>query len=188
MKDIAIVTDSNSGITQKQAKDLGVTVVPMPFYIDGEMYLEDINLSQEEFYEKLKSDAKISTSQPSPGDVTGLWEQLLAEGYDLGETTQRVAASLFEVLDGFEYYGTSVMTSTRLKEITENGAIVMLPGGEEVVIPADTVIMSVGYRSSMSIAEELKGCTAKIYEIGDSRKVGNILTCISDAYKTALSI
>ena len=92
------------------------------------------------------------------------------------------------LLDGFEYYGTSVMTSTRLKEITENGAIVMLPGGEEVVIPADTVIMSVGYRSSMSIAEELKGCTAKIYEIGDSRKVGNILTCISDAYKTALSI
>ena len=92
------------------------------------------------------------------------------------------------LLDGFEYYGTSVMTSTRLKEITENGAIVMLPGGEEVVIPADTVIMSVGYRSSMSIAEELKGCTAKIYEIGDSRKVGNILTCINDAYKTALSI
>ncbi len=92
------------------------------------------------------------------------------------------------LLDGFEYYGTSVMTSTRLKEITENGAIVMLPGGEEVVIPADTVIMSVGYRSSMSIAEEFEGCTAKIYEIGDSRKVGNILTCISDAYKTALSI
>ena len=92
------------------------------------------------------------------------------------------------LLDGFEYYGTSVMTSTRLKEITENGAIVMLPGGEEVVIPADTVIMSVGYRSSPSIAEELEGCTAKIYEIGDGRKVGNILTCISDAYKAALSI
>ena len=79
MKDIAIVTDSNSGITQKQAKDLGVTVVPMPFYIDGEMYLEDINLSQEEFYEKLKSDAKISTSQPSPGDLCDLWDSLLKE-------------------------------------------------------------------------------------------------------------
>ncbi len=79
MSSIAIVTDSNSGITQAEAKELGVTVVPMPFYIDGEMYLEDITLSQEEFYEKLKSDAKISTSQPSPGELCDLWDSLLKE-------------------------------------------------------------------------------------------------------------
>ena len=77
----AIVTDSNSGITQEKAKTLGITVVPMPFYIDGEMYLEDINLTQEAFYEKLKEDAKISTSQPSPGDLCDLWDALLKE-YD----------------------------------------------------------------------------------------------------------
>jgi len=77
MSKIAIVTDSNSGITQSDAKELGVTVVPMPFFIDGELYLEDINLTQEQFYELLKKDAKISTSQPSPGDLCSLWDELL---------------------------------------------------------------------------------------------------------------
>lgn len=78
---IAVVTDSNSGITQKQAEEMGVTVLPMPFMIDGETYFEDITLTQEEFYDRLKGDADISTSQPSPADVTGLWDQLLKE-YD----------------------------------------------------------------------------------------------------------
>lgn len=74
---IAIVTDSNSGITQFQAKELGVTVIPMPFTIDGVDYFEDINLTQEEFYEKLLNDCSISTSQPSPQDVMDLWDELL---------------------------------------------------------------------------------------------------------------
>ena len=65
MGKVAILTDSNSGITQAQSKELGVKVIPMPFFIDGEQYFEDINLTQEEFYEKLKQDADISTSQPS---------------------------------------------------------------------------------------------------------------------------
>ena len=69
MSKVAILTDSNSGITQAQAKDMGVTVIPMPFFIDGVEYLEDINLTQEEFYEKLKNDADISTSQPSIGTL-----------------------------------------------------------------------------------------------------------------------
>lgn len=64
---IAVVTDSNSGITQKLAKELGVFVLPMPFVINGETFFEDISLSQEAFYEKLQSDAAISTSQPAPG-------------------------------------------------------------------------------------------------------------------------
>lgn len=79
MKKIAIVTDSNSGITQKQAKELGISVLPMPFYINGELYYEDINLTQEAFYEHLSDDAEISTSQPAPGDVTALWDKLLKE-------------------------------------------------------------------------------------------------------------
>ena len=77
----AIVTDSSSGITQALAKELGVYVVPMPFYINDELYFEDITLSQEQFYEKLQSDCTITTSQPAPGDVMGLWDKLLEE-YD----------------------------------------------------------------------------------------------------------
>lgn len=78
---IAIVTDSNSGITQAQAKELGIRVLPMPFYINGELYFEDITLTQKEFYKKLAEDADISTSQPSPANVMELWDELLKE-YD----------------------------------------------------------------------------------------------------------
>jgi DegV family protein with EDD domain len=81
MDKIAVVTDSNSGITQKEAESLGVYVLPMPFYIDKELFYEDINLTQEEFYEKLKEGADISTSAPSPGEVTQLWDKVL-EKYD----------------------------------------------------------------------------------------------------------
>ena len=81
MKKIAIVTDSNSGITQAQAKTMGIYVVPMPFFIDEKLYLEDITLTQEEFYGRLEADSDISTSQPSPGDVMELWEEVLKE-YD----------------------------------------------------------------------------------------------------------
>ena len=79
MKKIAVVTDSNSGITQSAAKELGVFVLPMPFYINEELFLEDITLTQEEFYKNLKED--ISTSQPTPLDVTELWDKVLEE-YD----------------------------------------------------------------------------------------------------------
>ncbi len=78
---IAVVTDSNSGITQGMAEELGVFVLPMPFVIDGETYFEDISLSQEAFYEKLHGDADISTSQPAAGDVLALWDKVL-ENYD----------------------------------------------------------------------------------------------------------
>ena len=81
MGKVAIVTDSNSGITQAEGKELGIRVLPMPFFINGELFYEDITLSQEEFYKKLAEDAEISTSQPSPGDVMDLWEELL-EKYD----------------------------------------------------------------------------------------------------------
>ena len=81
MSKIAVVTDSNSGITQAQAKACGVTVLPMPFYINEELFYEDINLSQEDFYAKLEGNADISTSQPAVGDVLDLWNSLLKE-YD----------------------------------------------------------------------------------------------------------
>ena len=81
MRKTAIVTDSNSGITQRRGRELGIYVLPMPFFIDGELFLEDISLTQEQFYERLGADSEISTSQPSPGDVMELWEKLLRE-YD----------------------------------------------------------------------------------------------------------
>ena len=81
---VAVVTDSNSGITQAQAKELGIFVLPMPFMINGKDYFEDINLTQEEFYEKLEEGSDISTSQPSPEAVTGLWDQVLEEYDQIG--------------------------------------------------------------------------------------------------------
>ena len=81
MAKIAIVTDSNSGITQAEGKKIGIYVLPMPFMIDEFMFYEDIDLTQEQFYEKLKSGANIATSQPSPDSVTSLWDKLLQE-YD----------------------------------------------------------------------------------------------------------
>lgn len=73
----AIVTDSNSGITQKQAEELGIYVLPMPFMINEETYFEDINLTQEEFYLRLDDGANIATSQPSPENVLNLWKEIL---------------------------------------------------------------------------------------------------------------
>lgn len=78
---IGIVTDSNSGITQAQAARMGVFVLPMPFTIDGQDYFEDISLTQQEFYEKLREGSDIATSQPSPEAVMNLWDQVLGE-YD----------------------------------------------------------------------------------------------------------
>lgn len=81
MAKIAIVTDSNSGITQSKASELGIHVLPMPFMIGDKTYFEDIDLSQEQFYEMLKNGDDISTSQPSPEAVMNLWNELLKE-YD----------------------------------------------------------------------------------------------------------
>lgn len=77
----AIVTDSNSGITQDQAKAAGIYVVPMPFMVDGETFYEDLSLSHEMFYKKQQAGADITTSQPSPADIMDLWSRLLKE-YD----------------------------------------------------------------------------------------------------------
>ncbi len=78
---VAVITDSNSGITQAQAKELGIQVLPMPFMIGEETYFEDITLTQEEFYEKLEGGADMVTSQPSPESVLALWKETLKE-YD----------------------------------------------------------------------------------------------------------
>lgn len=74
---IAIVTDTNSGITKKEAEKLGVFLIPMPFIINGNTYYENIDLSIKEFYDYQENNADISTSQPVPGDILDMWENLL---------------------------------------------------------------------------------------------------------------
>lgn len=76
---IGIVTDSNSGITSKEANEWGVTVIPMPFYINGELYYEGLTLNQKEFYKFLEDNLDVNTSQPSPGDVMKNWDEVLKE-------------------------------------------------------------------------------------------------------------
>lgn len=81
MKKVTVITDSNSGITQGQAKELGIRVVPMPFFVNEETYLEDISMSQSEFYKYLAQGADVTTSQPSPDSLMSLWDEELEE-YD----------------------------------------------------------------------------------------------------------
>ena len=83
MSKVAVMTDSNSGITQNEAKEMGVTVLPMPFIIDGETCYEDISLTQEQFYEKLAQNADVSTSQPSVEDVLKYWDKALEDADEL---------------------------------------------------------------------------------------------------------
>ena len=78
----AVMTDSNSGITKEEADRLGIFLLPMPVIIDEQTYYEGINLDQSFFYESLTEGHDVSTSQPSPGDVMDLWDQILAEGYE----------------------------------------------------------------------------------------------------------
>lgn len=81
MKKIAIVTDDNSGITPEEAKQLGIYIIKMPVLIDGTEYYEYDNLTSEQFYKFLEEDRDVKTSQPSPGNVMNLWENLLKD-YD----------------------------------------------------------------------------------------------------------
>ena len=83
MSKVIVVTDSNSGITPDEAKKLGVEVIPMSFYIDEQMYYENIDLTQEQFYEKLTAGGDIKTSMPLVGDVTDKWDELLKENDEI---------------------------------------------------------------------------------------------------------
>ena len=78
----AVMTDSNSGITEKEAQELGIFLLPMPLIIEDEIHYEGQDLTQESFYQSLTSGKNITTSQPSPGDVMAMWEKILQEGYD----------------------------------------------------------------------------------------------------------
>ena len=82
MSKVAVMADTNSGIIREEADALGVALLPMPFIIDGNDYLEGVNLTHEEFYKLLDEGADVSTSQPTPSSVCDMWEKLLESGYD----------------------------------------------------------------------------------------------------------
>ena len=73
----AIVTDTNSSISAKEAQEMGIDLIPMPFFVDGETYLEGKDCTPETFFQRMKAGAEISTSQPAPEEITSLWDTLL---------------------------------------------------------------------------------------------------------------
>ncbi len=83
MKKIAIASDSNSGISPREAAALGVAILPMPFFVGGELYYEGVSLSREDFFRRQDAGEEISTSQPTPGDLLALWDRLLADHEEL---------------------------------------------------------------------------------------------------------
>ena len=131
MKKIAVVADSNSGYTPEEAKAAGVHFIPMPFYIDEKEYFEGVNLSHEEFFDFLAKDADVRTSQPSPGSMLSLWDELL-ESYDeiiylpmssgLSGTCQ-TATMLAQDYDGRVYVVDNQRISVPLKHCVQDALI-----------------------------------------------------------------
>ena len=79
---VAIMTDDNSGMTREEAAGLGIFIMPMPFFINGELTYQSETFTRKDFYNKLAEGADVSTSQPSPGDVMDMWNDILSKGYD----------------------------------------------------------------------------------------------------------
>lgn len=161
----AIVTDSNSGITQALSADLGVYTIPMPFLINGEQFHEDINLTQEQFYEKLKDDkAQISTSQPSAYDVGELWKKLLNDYDDI--VCIPMSSGLSETchtlthLAETEFAGKVYVVDNRRISITQKSSVL------------DAIELSKQGKSAKEIAEILteRAMQASIYIMVDTLK------------------
>lgn len=161
----AIVTDSNSGITQALSAELGIYTIPMPFLINGEQFHEDINLTQEQFYEKLKDDkAQISTSQPSAYDVGELWKKLLNDYDDI--VCIPMSSGLSETchtlthLAETEFAGKVYVVDNRRISITQKSSVL------------DAIELSKQGKSAKEIAETLTetAMQASIYIMVDTLK------------------
>lgn len=134
----AVMTDTNSGITSEMADTLGIYVIHMPVIIDEQTYYESDTISEEDFFAALISDKKITTSQPSPGDVMDLWNQILSEGYDelvyipmssgLSNSCAAATALSFEydgkveVIDNHRISVTMYQSVLQAKEMADKGA------------------------------------------------------------------
>ena len=78
----AVMTDTNSGIMKAEADSMGIFLIPMPVIINDETHYEGIDLTETSFYESLTGGKNVSTSQPSPGDLMDLWDDIFEQGYD----------------------------------------------------------------------------------------------------------
>ena len=184
MKKIAIVTDSNSGITQEMGKTMGIHVIPMPFFIDGELFLEDITLTQEEFYKRLGEDSDISTSQPSPGEVMECWDELLKEYDEIGHipmssglsSTCHAAQSLSQ-----EYEGKVCVVDNQRISVTQKQSV------------EDAIVLRDAGKSASEIKEilEAEKLQASIYITVDTLKYlkkGGRVTPAAAALGTVLNL
>lgn len=184
MKKIAIVTDSNSGITQEMGKSMGIYVIPMPFFIDGELFLEDITLTQEEFYKRLGDNSDISTSQPSPGEVMECWDELLKEYDEIVHipmssglsSTCHAAQSLSQ-----EYEGKVCVVDNQRISVTQNQSV------------EDAITLREAGKSAAEIKEilEAEKLQASIYITVDTLKYlkkGGRITPAAAALGTVLNL
>ena len=184
MKKIAIVTDSNSGITQEMGKTMGIHVIPMPFFIDGELFLEDITLTQEEFYKRLGEDSDISTSQPSPGEVMECWDELLKEYDEIVHipmssglsSTCHAAQSLSQ-----EYEGKVCVVDNQRISVTQKQSV------------EDAIVLRDAGKSASEIKEilEAEKLQASIYITVDTLKYlkkGGRVTPAAAALRTVLNL
>lgn len=184
MGKIAVVTDSNSGITQEKGKELGVHVIPMPFYIDGELFLEDITLTQEAFYEKLASDCEISTSQPAPGEVMEFWDKLLKEYDEIVHIPMSSGLSSTcetAIMLSKDYDGKVEVVNNQRISVTQKTSVL------------DTVRLAKAGKSALEIKESLEAekLEASIYITVDTLKYlkkGGRITPAAAAIGTVLNL
>ncbi len=180
MSKVAVVTDSNSGITQAESKELGIHVIPMPFYINDEMFLEDIDLDQEQFYEKLKDGDDIKTSTPSMAVITDLWDELFfyindemfLEDIDLDQE------QFYEKLKD----GDDIKTSTPSMAVITDLWDELLKEYDEIVhIPMSSGLSS-SCSAAMMLAEDYDG---KVFVVDNQRISVTMRRSVLDAKRMA---
>ncbi|MDU4891265.1 MAG: DegV family protein [Clostridium sp.] len=181
---VAIITDSNSGVSNDEAHSLGINVVPMPFYVNEKLYHENITINQDEFFKMLEQDLEISTSQPTPGDILELWNRLLKE-YD-----EIIHIPMSSGLSG------SYMTAAALAD-DFNGKVFVINNKRISVTQRQSVLEAISLRnkdfSGKEIAELLNqyALNASIYITVDTLKYlkkGGRVTTSGAALGTVLNI
>lgn len=181
---VAIITDSNSGVSNDEAHSLGINVVPMPFYVNEKLYHENITINQDEFFKMLEQDLEISTSQPTPGDILELWNSLLKE-YD-----EIIHIPMSSGLSG------SYMTAAALAD-DFNGKVFVINNKRISVTQRQSVLEAISLRNKgfagKEIAELLNqyALNASIYITVDTLKYlkkGGRITTSGAALGTVLNI
>ena len=124
---IKVVTDSNSGITEQMADKLGVSVIPMPFYIDGEVYYEGLTLNQKEFFNYIENNSEVNTSQPAIGKVIELWDELLkVNDYIVYIPMSSALSGTYETAEAMaaDYDGKVVVINNRRISVTQLQSVI----------------------------------------------------------------